>query len=72
MQAIAQQEQIATVAYVMRVIHLGFLAPDIVQAIVRGQQPTALTVDRLIRLGPLPVAWEDQRVLLDMGGGITG
>jgi hypothetical protein len=63
-QAIAQQEQIATVAYVMRVIHLAFLAPDIVQAIVRGQQPLELTVDRLIRLGPLPVAWEDQRVLL--------
>lgn len=65
-QAIAQQEQIATVAYVMRVIHLAFLAPDIVQAIVRGQQPMELTVDRLMRLGPLPVAWEDQRVLLGM------
>lgn len=65
-QAIAQQEQIATVAYVMRVIHLAFLAPDIVQAIVRGEQPMELTVDRLMRLGPLPVVWEDQRVLLGM------
>jgi len=65
-QTIAQQEQINTVAYVMRVIHLSFLAPDIVRAIVRGEQPMELTVDRLIRLGPLPLAWEDQRVLLGM------
>ncbi|MEI7464274.1 MAG: recombinase family protein [Burkholderiales bacterium] len=65
-QAIAQQEQIATVAYVMRVIHLAFLAPDIVRAIVRGEQPMELTVDRLMRMGPLPMAWEDQRELLGM------
>ena len=65
-QAIAQQEQIATVAYVMRVIHLAFLAPDIVQAIVRGEQPMEVTVDRLMRMGPLPMAWEDQRELLGM------
>lgn len=55
-QAIAQQEQFASAGYVMRVIHLAFLAPDIVQAIVRGEQPVELTADRLIRLGPLPVA----------------
>ena len=65
-QAIAQQEQITTVAYVMRVIHLAFLAPDIVQAIVRGEQPMEVTVDRLMRMGPLPMAWEDQRELLGM------
>ncbi len=65
-QAIAQQEQINTVAYVMRVIHLAFLAPDIVQAIVRGEQPMEVTVDRLMRTGPLPMAWEDQRELLGM------
>ena len=42
------------------------------QAIVRGEQPMELTVDRLMRLGPLPVAWEHQRMLLGMGGGIAG
>ena len=66
--------RLAHTAYVMRVIHLAFLAPDIVQAIVRGEQPMELTVDRLMRLGPLPVpvAWEHQRMLLGMGGGIAG
>ncbi|MBP6224672.1 MAG: hypothetical protein KA439_06385 [Rhizobacter sp.] len=67
-QAIAQEEQIASSSYVTRVIYLAFLAPDIVQAIVRGEQPVELTADRLIRMGPLPVAWEDQRALLGMSG----
>jgi len=67
-QAIAQEEQIASSSYVTRVIYLAFLAPDIVQSIVRGEQPVELTADRLIRMGPLPVAWEDQRVLLGMSG----
>ncbi|MBP6224697.1 MAG: recombinase family protein [Rhizobacter sp.] len=67
-QAIAQQEQIASSSYVTRVIYLAFLAPDIVQRIVRGEQPEDLTADRLIRMGPLPMAWEDQRVLLGMSG----
>ena len=49
-----------------RVIYLAFLAPDIVQAIVRGEQPVELTADRLIRMGPLPAGWSDQRVLLGM------
>ena len=55
-------------SHVTRVIYLAFLAPDIVQRIVRGEQPVDLTTDRLIRMGPLPVAWEDQRVLLGMAG----
>ncbi|MDO9314893.1 MAG: hypothetical protein Q7T97_10155 [Burkholderiaceae bacterium] len=67
-QAIAQQEQIASSSYVTRVIYLAFLAPDLVQRIVRGEEPVGLTADRLIRMGPLPVAWEDQRVLLGMAG----
>ncbi len=65
-QAIAQQEQFASAGYVIRVIHLAFLAPDIVHAIVRGEQPMEVTADRLIKMGPLPVAWADQRVLLGM------
>ena len=65
-QAIAQQEQFASAGYVMRVIHLAFLAPDIVQAIVRGEQPVEMTADSLIKMGPLPVAWADQRMLLGM------
>ncbi len=67
-QAIAQEEQIASSSYVTRVIYLAFLAPDIVQRIVRGEQPVDLTADRLIRMGPLPMAWEDQREMLGMSG----
>ena len=51
-------------SYVTRVIYLALLAPDIVQAIVRGEQPVELTADP----GPLPMAWEDQREMLGMSG----
>lgn len=66
MQAIAQQEQIRSSSYVTRVIYLAFMAPDIVQRIVRGEQPVELTADRLIRMGPLPDAWADRRAQLGM------
>jgi hypothetical protein len=40
------------------------LAPDLVEAIVNGTQPVALTAERLKRLGPLPLRWDQQRTLL--------
>ena len=63
--AIAQEENL-TRNYVTRVINLAFLAPDIVQKIIQGQQPIELFARRLIRMGPLPLAWKDQRILLGM------
>ena len=60
---IAQAEGV-TNAYVTRVTHLAFLAPDIVQGIVRGDQPPALNAERLIRQVPLPMDWTEQRALL--------
>jgi hypothetical protein len=53
--------------YVTRVMHLGLLAPDIVQRIVRGEHPPALTSDSLIRMTPLPCDWTEQRSLLGFG-----
>ena len=50
--------------YVTRVMYLALLAPDIVQRIVRGEHPPAITSDRLIRLTPLPCDWTAQRSLL--------
>jgi hypothetical protein len=47
-----------------RIILLGFLAPDIVEAILAGRQPVELTVSRLKRIGDLPVSWAEQRRLL--------
>lgn len=46
-------------AHVRRMLRLGYLAPDIVEAIVEGRQPRPLTVKRLLR--GIPLAWPDQR-----------
>ena len=46
-------------AHVRRLLRLGFLAPDIVEAIVEGRQPRSLTVKILLR--GIPLAWSDQR-----------
>jgi site-specific DNA recombinase len=66
-QAIAREEQV-TGSYVARVIQLAFLAPDIVQRIQRAEHPLELNAQGLLRMVPLPLAWEEQRALL----GITG
>ena len=60
LEAIAKDEAV-TSSWVARVIHLAFLAPDIAQAIVDGRQPPDLTTKRLMRLVPLPMAWQAQR-----------
>ncbi len=49
---------------ISRVLPLAFLAPDIVEAIVKGRQPVALTTRYLKRLKPLPASWVEQRRLL--------
>jgi site-specific DNA recombinase len=49
---------------ISRTLPLAFLAPDIVDAIVQGRQPVALTTRYLKRLKPLPASWAEQRCLL--------
>jgi hypothetical protein len=56
--AIARKHKFSR-AYVRRIIRLAFLAPDITQAILDGNQPLTLTVDRL--RDPIPLEWADQR-----------
>ena len=46
-------------AYVCRLLPLTCLAPDIVEAILDGRQPTGLTVAEMLGNGPL--GWEEQR-----------
>ena len=53
----------ADVADVSRSLQLAFLAPDLVEGILDGTQPIALTAERLKRVD-LPLLWEDQRVAL--------
>jgi hypothetical protein len=46
---------------------LAFLAPDIVERILRGDHPSELNAERLLkRIVPLPIAWEEQRALLGL------
>jgi len=48
--------------YVAQVLHAAFLAPNIVEAILDGQQPVHLTMEKL-RKRP-PVDWQEQRTRL--------
>jgi hypothetical protein len=48
--------------YVGRVLRLTLLAPDIVEAILGGQQPAGLQLDRLLRR--FPVGWREQSAAL--------
>jgi len=49
---------------VSRILPLGLLAPDIVEAILAGRQPIELTAKRLKRIRDLPLSWAEQRQLL--------
>src|SRR5262249_10170259 len=46
-------------AHVRPLLRFAYLAPDIVEAIIEGRQPHALTVKLLLR--GIPLDWEDQR-----------
>jgi DNA invertase Pin-like site-specific DNA recombinase len=46
--------------YFSRVVRLGFLAPDVVTAVLRDRHPPELTAKRLSLHTKLPNAWEDQ------------
>ncbi len=56
--ALAQREGLAR-SYVMRLLRLSFLAPDLIEAILNGRQPPALTLEPLRR--PIPLEWTMQR-----------
>ena len=49
---------------VSRILPLAFLAPDIVEAILDGRQPTELTAARLKRMRDVPLDWQQQRAYL--------
>jgi DNA invertase Pin-like site-specific DNA recombinase len=48
-------------SHVRRLLRFGYLAPDLVEAIVEGRQPRSLTVKRLLQ--GIPCAWSEQRAL---------
>jgi DNA invertase Pin-like site-specific DNA recombinase len=48
--------------YVTRTLSLNYLAPDIVQAVLDGREPSGLSLGKLTE--PLPLLWNEQRVQL--------
>jgi len=60
--ALATREGI-TRRYIRRLVNLAFLSPQLVEAILQGRQPIALTATRLTELD-LPLDWSEQRTLL--------
>jgi hypothetical protein len=51
-------------SYLSRILRLTLLAPDIIEAILTGRQPSTLQLDDLLK--PLPAVWERQRSELDI------
>jgi hypothetical protein len=49
--------------YIRRLVGLAFLSPQLVEAILQGRQPVALTATRLTELD-LPLDWTEQHKLL--------
>lgn len=47
---------------VMRILRLTLLAPDIIEAIYAGREPSGLSLERLYR--QFPLLWEEQRKVL--------
>ncbi len=61
--AIAQKDGVEQ-SSASKLIRLAYLAPDIVEAIIKGRAPVDLTADRLRRLPDFSADWNEQRKLL--------
>jgi DNA invertase Pin-like site-specific DNA recombinase len=51
-------------SYVSRAVRLCFLAPQLVELILAGEQPASLNARTLLGLGALPLSWNEQHQLL--------
>jgi hypothetical protein len=52
-------------AHVRRILRFGYLAPDLIEAIVEGRQSRSMTVKRLLK--GIPCGWAEQRVAFGFG-----
>jgi hypothetical protein len=48
-----------------KLVEISCLAPDIVEAVIGGKQPSSLTATAL-RTKVLPISWDEQRILFEM------
>ena len=62
LQELAKRDDISR-RYIRRLIGLAFLSPELIEAILQGRQPIALTATRLTELD-LPLDWTEQHKLL--------
>jgi site-specific DNA recombinase len=51
---------------VSRLIRLAFLAPDIIESIVEGRQPSDLAAQALTRRIAIPLEWRPQKAALSI------
>ena len=58
---IARQASVSP-RYVIRMLRMGFLAPDIIEAVLEGRQTAAVTLE--IFRQPIPLDWSEQRLML--------
>jgi site-specific DNA recombinase len=61
--ALAKRQGVSP-SYLTRLVRLSYLAPDIKEAILDGQQPRDLTADKLLAHSRLPLGWHEQRTVL--------
>ena len=52
-------------SYLSRILRLTLIAPDIIEAILDGSQPSTLQLDDLLK--PLPAAWSQQHLRQNRG-----
>jgi len=50
-------------SYVSRILRLNLLAPDIVEAILAGREPSGLSLAKLTQT--IPVLWHEQREMFE-------
>ena len=62
-QAMADREGVSR-PYLSAVVRLAFLAPEITESIVLGEQPESLTTKRLLQCAALPSSWPEQKAML--------
>ena len=61
---IQKMEKLSDNTYVKDILRLRFLAPDIVEQILNGTQPSDMSVQKLLKVNTLD--WKEQRKLLNI------
>jgi site-specific DNA recombinase len=51
----------ASTPHLLRIARIAYLAPDIIAAIIDGEQPPRLTARDLAKAASLPLSWAEQR-----------